>query len=94
MKRGRFLRVSLLALLALLIPLAALAAAGGYALPWWTVDAGGGSSSGGNYTLNGTLAQPDAGTLTGGSYALEGGFWSGAAPSPEGRTIFLPLVIR
>src|SRR5439155_18754586 len=37
---------------------------------------GGGTSSGGNYTLAGTIGQPAAGTLEGGSYQLVGGFWN------------------
>jgi hypothetical protein len=38
-----------------------------YALPWWTVDGGGGTfSTGGGYSLGGSVGQPDAGTLSGG----------------------------
>lgn len=53
-----------------------------YAIPWHTVDAGGGTSSDAGYTLSGTIGQPDAGpVLAGGGYSLTGGFWSiGAAP--------------
>jgi len=50
-----------------------------YDLNWYTIDSGGGSSSGGGYSLGGTIGQPDAGTLSGGGYTLNGGFWSGAA---------------
>lgn len=54
----------------------------GYNLEWNTFDGGGGMfSSGGAYSLGGTIGQPDAGAPTGGSYALSGGFWnSPAAP--------------
>jgi hypothetical protein len=48
-----------------------------FAIQWSTIDGGGGTSSGGAYTLSGTIGQPDAGTLSGGSYTLEGGFWPG-----------------
>jgi hypothetical protein len=48
-----------------------------YAIDWYTIDGGGGTSSGGSYTLSGTIGQPDAGTLAGGTYVLEGGFWGG-----------------
>jgi hypothetical protein len=44
-------------------------------LEWFTIDAGGGRSSGGNFSLCGTLGQPDAGGLSGGHYRLIGGFW-------------------
>ena len=46
-----------------------------YSIDWFTIDGGGGTSSGGSYSLSGTIGQPDAGRMTGGSYAIEGGFW-------------------
>jgi hypothetical protein len=46
-----------------------------YSIDWYSIDGGGGTSTGGVYTLSGTIGQPDAGRLTGASYALEGGFW-------------------
>lgn len=49
-----------------------------YNIDWYTIDGGGGTSSGGGYTLSGTIGQPDAGMLAGGSYTLAGGFWGGA----------------
>lgn len=52
-----------------------------YDLSWNTIDAGGGTSTGGAYSLSGTIGQHDAGgPLTGGAYTLEGGFWPGNAP--------------
>jgi hypothetical protein len=64
-----------------------------YAIDWYTIDGGGGTSSGGNYTLSGTIGQPDAGTLSGGSYTLEGGFWPGlvVASTTGGPTLFIQL---
>lgn len=47
-----------------------------YNLSWFTIDGGGGTSSGGVYVLSGTIGQPDAGQLSGGDYSLVGGFWS------------------
>lgn len=52
-------------------------AAAQYAIDWYTIDGGGGTSSGGGYTLSGTIGQSDAGTLVGGNYVLQGGFWGG-----------------
>jgi hypothetical protein len=50
---------------------------GGYDLTWNTLGSGGGGNSGGGYTLNGTIGQPEAGALiSGGGYILVGGFWS------------------
>ena len=71
----------------------ALAMNGGYDIPWWTVDGGGGDSSGTGYSLSGTIGQPDAGIqLTGGNYILCGGFW-GCAAGVELK-VYLPLVLR
>jgi hypothetical protein len=46
-------------------------------LSWWSVDGGGGSSAGGDFTLVGTVGQPDAGLLSGDSFTLQGGFLPG-----------------
>ena len=49
-----------------------------YSIDWSTVDGGGGTSTGGVYTVSGTIGQPDASqqAMTGGNYSLVGGFWS------------------
>ena len=47
-----------------------------YRIDWHTISGGGGTSSGGPYSLSGTVGQPDAGSLGGGNYVLEGGFWA------------------
>jgi len=70
-------------------------AAGSYDLSWWTVDGGGGSSSGNGYTLNGTLGQPEAGTLaSGGEYTLAGGFWHGGAAVTAEMNVYLPVMVK
>jgi hypothetical protein len=46
-----------------------------YTIDWSTVDGGGGTSTGGVYSVTGTIGQPDAGAMSGGNYALQGGFW-------------------
>ena len=46
-----------------------------FSIDWFTIDGGGGTSTGGVYSVSGTVGQPDAGTLSGGSYTLAGGFW-------------------
>ena len=56
---------------------ALLASAQSYSIDWYKIAGGGGTSSGGNYTLSGTIGQHDAGTtMSGGAYSLTGGFWS------------------
>jgi hypothetical protein len=57
----------------------ALPAGPGYDLSWHTIDGGGGTSTGGGYSLHGTIGQPDAGVMSGGDYELAGGFWAGGA---------------
>jgi hypothetical protein len=60
---------------ALLLPVAGPAQP--YAIEWQTIDGGGGASTGGVYSVSGTIGQPDAsGPLTGGNFTLTGGFWS------------------
>ena len=51
-----------------------------YDLTWFTVDGGGGTSSGGDFVLSGTAGQPDAGDLAGGDFVLRGGFWQLSGP--------------
>ena len=100
------LTVLLLVLAALLI-LATLvsAAPNAFSLPWWSLDGGGGTSQGGDFTLHSTIGQPDAGPrMTGGDFSLQGGFWDAASPSapinhpipPTGSpgVIYLPLLPR
>ncbi|MHC5028240.1 MAG: hypothetical protein ACYTGR_15920 [Planctomycetota bacterium] len=59
----------------------AMPAAGGggsFSIPWHTIDSGGGTSSGGQFELSGTIAQPDATetAATGSNLELAGGFWA------------------
>ena len=65
-----------------------------YDIAWWTVDGGGGLSQGGDYTLQGTIGQPDAGSSQGGDYSLEGGFWAGMIDQVWQFFIHLPLITR
>jgi hypothetical protein len=48
-----------------------------FAIDWHTIDGGGGTSTGGVYSVSGTIGQPDVGgAMTGGNYSLTGGFWA------------------
>jgi hypothetical protein len=60
----------------LLLVACPLCAQAEFSLAWSTVDGGGGTSTGGVYTVSGTIGQPDAGTMNAGNYTLHGGFWS------------------
>jgi hypothetical protein len=88
-------RAAILLALAAFLLLASVAVAqsgGGYDLSWNTVDGGGHTfSAGGDYSLGGTIGQPDAGLLVGRGYTLGGGFWRCGAVL---YYHYLPLVLR
>jgi len=70
----------------LLIPMPAIAA-DPFEIAWWTLDGGGHTwSTGGDFSLGGTISQHEASpqTLTGGTFSLNGGFW---ALIPCSRTV-------
>ena len=64
-------------IIVLLVLILSLPATAGYEITWSTIDGGGGASSGGPYTLVGTIGQPDPGEMAGGDYKLSGGSWAG-----------------
>jgi hypothetical protein len=94
MKKRKHAPWVLLIVLAAIFAGAAVAGAqsgGGYSLVWNTIDGGGAMfSTGGGYSLGGTIGQPDAGLLTGGGYTLGGGFWSG----PPTYENYLPAILK
>ncbi len=55
-----------------------------FSLDWHTLDGGGAMNlTGGDFTLSGTIGQPDAGVpLTSGEFELVGGFWAGFTEQP------------
>ena len=101
MSRKRAIFLGACALCLALVPAALAAAAiqaapeastaGGFAIPWWTVDGGGKTSQGGAYTLSGSAGQPDAGSASGGSYGLFSGFW---AIKLQESVIYLPVIAK
>ena len=52
----------------------------------WAITGGGGTSSGGEFLVRGSMGQPEAGeALTGGEFTVRGGFWpgeGGVGPTP------------
>lgn len=85
-----------LATLALFVSLLSLrpftAAAQNYSIDWYKIAGGGGTSTGGTYSVSGTIGQPDAGgPMTGGNYSLTGGFWAliQLVQSPGAPTLYL-----
>ncbi len=67
--------ITLVAALALSAPLAHAQ----FQIDWYTIDGGGGTSSGGSFSLTGTIGQPDAAANSGGSFQCGGGFWGATA---------------
>lgn len=90
MKRLFLISSAVVASLILAVLPAGAQSGGPYELSWGNVGAGG-SSSGGAYTLDSAIGQPDAGTLNGGQYQLGGGFFGGPA---EAIRVYLPVVRR
>ena len=76
-----FIQRSVLTFMVVWILLLSIAASGqtgeDYEITWYSIDGGGGRSSGGDFALVGTIGQPDAGEMAGGDYKLSGGFWPG-----------------
>jgi hypothetical protein len=70
--------------------LALSASAQSYSIDWYKVSGGGGTSTGGVYSVSGTIGQHDAGgPMTGSSYSLAGGFWAliAVAQTPGAPTL-------
>jgi hypothetical protein len=69
--------VSLLCSIILHLSLCFWAFGQSYSIDWYKISGGGGTSTNGQYSVNGTVGQADAGaTMSGGNYSLTGGFWS------------------
>jgi hypothetical protein len=80
-----------LVLALLLIGSTTSAQQGDYSLAWVTM-AGGGTSSGGIYTVAAAAGQPEvSAAMSGGTYTLAGGVW-GSPIAP--RLVYLPMMLR
>ena len=63
-----------------------------YAIDWFKISGGGGTSTNGQYSISGTIGQHDAGgPMTGGNYSLTGGFWAliSVAQTPGAPTLYI-----
>ena len=66
---------SLFCFILVLVAFSLRTSAQNYSIDWYKVAGGGGTSTGGVYSLSGMIGQPDAsGAMTGGGYSLTGGF--------------------
>ena len=79
----------------LLLAVAVHADAPGFSIDWYVVSGGGGRSTGGAFTLDGSVLQP-AGIASGGNYQLQSGFWYGTVgvTVPPSRWLYLPVLLR
>jgi len=99
-KPNRF-RVAIILTLAMLLLMTAMVLAqsgGDFSLSQWTINNGGGESSGGSFAVSATLGQPDAGVLmSGGQFGLQGGFGlpenPGSTQPPADHDVYLPMVV-
>ena len=66
-------------------------AAGIMEIDWYVIGSGGGTATGGNYTLNGTIGQPVVGLSSSADLDLCSGFWCKLL---EHYKIFLPQILR
>ena len=72
--------------------ISATAHAQSYSIDWHTIDGGGGTSTGGVFSVSGTIGQPDAGgPMTNGQYSVTGGFWALpiGVPTPGSPTLHI-----
>jgi hypothetical protein len=86
-----FIVLTLLALSTLIFQ-PSTASAQPYSIDWYKIAGGGGTSTGGTYTVSGTFGQHDAGgPMTGGNYSLTGGFWAliSVVQTPGAPTLFI-----
>jgi hypothetical protein len=63
-----------------------------YSIDWYKVAGGGGTSTGGTYSVSGTIGQHDAGgPMMGGNYSLTGGFWAliSVVQTPGAPTLYI-----
>ena len=85
--------IHILALFGSACVLVSSAFAQSYSIDWFTIDGGGGgASTGGVFSVSGTIGQPDAGgPWTNGSYSASGGFWTlpVAVRTPEAPTLVI-----
>lgn len=73
MKNRLMLAIFLIQAVAFIVPCQAQT----YTIDWYKVAGGGGDSTGGTFSVSGTIGQHDASdAMTGGGFSVTGGFWS------------------
>ena len=75
-----------------LLMAAAVVQAQPYSVDWHKIAGGGGTSTNGQYSVTGTIGQPDAsGAMSGGNYSVTGGFWAliSVVQTPGAPTLYV-----
>lgn len=69
---------------------------GDYTIGWHTTQVGGGVSTGGEFSVAGTIGQADTAQVQGGDFAVNGGYWNEQSDTgiSLSNRIFLPLISR
>lgn len=63
-----------------------------YSINWYKLAGGGDTSTNSQFSLSGTIGQPDAGAaMSGGAYSLTGGFWAlfGVIQTPGAPRLYI-----
>jgi len=92
MKHTTLMAVTLRCAAAILVAGCLAAHGQSYTINWHKVSAGGGASANGQFSLAGTIGQPDAGGgMSGGQYSLKTGFWSllGVVQTPDSPNLVI-----
>ena len=78
---------------ALLLLSAALLAAAPteFAIPWYVVGNGGGTSTNETYSVSGTIGQSITAVSTNDTYSLSSGYWTGTETK---NFVYLPTIIK
>ncbi len=75
----------------IIVTATAISRAQSYSIDWFTIDGGGGTSTGGVFSISGTIGQPDTGAMSDGNFSITGGFWSLYAVATPGAPLLSVL---
>ena len=74
---------------------ASLAQSTQFTLLWWTLDSGGGSSSGEQFAMESTIGQSDTGSMGGERFALNTGYRDAPGPTrDDDHFTYLPMILN
>jgi hypothetical protein len=62
-----------------------------FIIDWFSINSGGGASSGGSFELSATIGEVGAGSLSGGQFSLDAGYWSIETVQPASNPPLLTI---